>query len=296
MRGGWPVLVALLACAAPHQASDDNAHYSASLTAPPAQAVEHCVRIQAPAMRGECVTSAVSRAVRDEPGALDACPRAGTPAWQGECLDRAAEALNLAGAAAGEACRAAGPLRDTCLDHALRRAARRPDWRAPTTYGHEAELYAAVLSEIQAVQTAAGAPDRANDATWALIRELSVRARATQRCENDRPQCTHRSTRFTRALCGATSDKFCGLLYVVALIQDLRDGVPYPLGELQRWCDAGGPSQAAPTGLPEWGPTAGPLAAAELRRRCGPSGTARGTLRRLRDEGLPAPFVAPAPR
>ncbi len=115
-----PWLAGLLpGCIAP----DAGALYRDAVALPPGEAAEHCARIDAEALSGECMTFAAAGALKSGDDALaeGICAKIRAELWRDECRFLLADRRkHLRGEAAAD-CAMTGRFQDDCLSHALER-------------------------------------------------------------------------------------------------------------------------------------------------------------------------------
>ena len=245
----WPLLMAM-GCA---PSSDADRYIDATEHPLTAGA---CDRIEAPALRGECVAMTASAVAQHhgEAAARQRCQRLvdGDP-WRHECFFVVSDALEATGQTAVALCEAAGPYRDKCAGHALQREGR-PLLDA-TPWGQESMIMETLMGHSAAYFTD---EHTQRQAVWHLLVE-------------------HIASRdfgapFGMEMCGQVPQSLCVSAFVTRMRFSERDNLQSPDG-LTALC-AQNPitaSTAASLGLSSWKHNAHAVAEAGIARLCGPT-------------------------
>lgn len=143
------LVVFTVGCGSALDPAADREAWLRALGEPPAEAARTCRSIAQSGLRGECLVGVASAAATsgDQATASAVCGVMDAGLWKDECGFAVADALQLRGEAALEACEAAGRYREHCRGHVLTAAVARMD-DLPLEVGQEQELQQAIRSRV----------------------------------------------------------------------------------------------------------------------------------------------------
>ncbi|MEL6348475.1 MAG: hypothetical protein AAFV53_35540 [Myxococcota bacterium] len=212
-------LLLLTGCDRPPTGQDDRAHYLSAINAVDGrEGLDACVRIQAPRMRGDCLSQVGPAAARQGhfDAAMAACGQSTAKQWVDECRFAVVDTRELIGEAAWALCAKTGRYRPFCTGHAVtRRIAQMDD--LPLEVGQEVALAETLQQRIDALNPPLPQLHRQRSIRTGMARHLSDRWA-------DRP--------FDASLCGAAEPDLCRLAYTESMHGKVLDYPAICAGEL----------------------------------------------------------------